>query len=105
MAAYFRLIFIIFIDIVYKILVFFAVYLVIKDWETEVVKVGPNLMESSGFWGSLHEADLPVLRVGAATEGFKFGKGGVGAWNHGLADVDPAGLVFAKPIQGLVDHP
>ena len=36
----------------------------------------------------------------AGAEGFEFSDGRVGAWDNGLADIDPAGLVFAEPIQG-----
>ena len=43
------------------------------------------------------------IRVDAGFEGFVFGLGRVGAWDHGLADVDPARLVFSEPIKGLVD--
>jgi hypothetical protein len=43
------------------------------------------------------------VRVDAGFEGFVFGLGRVGAWDHGLTDVDPAGLVFAEAVEGLID--
>ena len=65
MARQFRPIYESFIDIVYKIFVFFSIYFVVKYWESEVVKVSPDLVEAAGFGGSLHQADLPVFRAGA----------------------------------------
>ena len=62
-------------------------------------------MESSGFGGSLDEADFPVFWMAAGAEGFELGQSGVGARNHGLPDIDPAWLMFAEAIQRLVDHP
>ena len=46
-----------------------------------------------------------MLGVGAGFEGFEFGHGGVGAGNNGLADIDPAGLMFAESVEGLIDDP
>ena len=43
------------------------------------------------------------IRVDAGFEGLVFGLGRVGAGDDGLADVDPAGLVFAEPIKRLVN--
>ena len=43
------------------------------------------------------------IRVDAGFEGFVFGLGRVSAGDDGLADVDSAGLVFAEPVEGLVD--
>ena len=63
----------------------------------------PYLVESTGFWGGFHKANVAMLRVVACAEGFKFGDGGVGAWDNGLADIDPARLVFSESIQRGVD--
>ena len=41
--------------------------------------------------------------VDAGFEGFVFGLGRVSAGDDGLADIDSAGLVFAEPVEGLVD--
>ena len=41
--------------------------------------------------------------VDAGFECFVLGLGRVGAWDHCLADVDPARLVFSEPIKGLVN--
>ncbi len=105
MSCHFWLILYIFIDIVYKIVIIFPVYFVIHNWESKVVEVGADLVESAGFGGSLHQADLPVFRVGAGANGFEFSNCGVSAWNHGLADIDLTGLVFSETVQGLIDHP
>ena len=43
------------------------------------------------------------IRVDAGFEGFVFGLGRVGAGDDGLADVDPARLVFSEPIKRLVN--
>ena len=43
------------------------------------------------------------VRVDAGFECCVFGLSGVGAWDHGLADVDPARLVFSEPIEWLVN--
>ena len=94
-----------FIDIVYKIFIIFTVNFVIQDRESKVVEVGADLVESAGFGGGLDKADLSVIGVGAGAQGFKFGDRGIGAGNDGLADIDPARLVFAQAIQGLIDHP
>ena len=67
--------------------------------------MGTDLVEAAGFGGSLHQADLPVFRVGAGAQGFKFGDCGVGAGNDGLPDINSTGLVFTQAVQGLIDHP
>ena len=105
MSCHFWFIFDIFIDIVYKIIVILTVYFVIQDRESKVVEVGADLVESAGFGGGLDKADLSVIGVGAGAQGFKFGDRAIGAGNDGLADIDPAGLVFAQTVQGLIDHP
>ena len=104
MSAEFSSIFRNFIDIVYKIFIFFAVYFVIQDSETEVVKVDADLVKAPGFWGGLHQADFAVFGVVTGPEGFEFGDRRVGPRHHGLANVDSAGLVFAEPVQGSVDN-
>ena len=63
----------------------------------------PDLVESASFWRGFHETNFAMFRVRAGAEGFEFGDSRVGAWDNGLADIDPAGLVFAEPIQGGVD--
>lgn len=70
-----------------------------------MVEVGPDLVESTGFRGGLHEGDFPMFGVVAGAEGIEFSRGGIGAWHHGLADIDPAGLMFAEPVERLVDDP
>ena len=65
--------------------------------------MGSNLVEAAGFRGGFHEANFFMVGVEPGAEGFEFGKGRVSAWNHGLADIDFAGLVFAESIQGGVD--
>lgn len=63
-----------------------------------MVEVGPDLVKSTGFRGGLHEGDFPMFGVGAVAEGLEFSRGGVSAGNDGLADIDPAGLMFAEPV-------
>jgi len=94
-----------FIDIVYKNIIFFAVNLIVNNRVAEMVEMGPNLVKSAGFWGDFHKGDFAVLWVGAGGEGFEFGEGGVSPGDDCLADIDPAGLVFAEPVKGLVDDP
>ena len=103
MPAYSTDIFIIFIDIVNKNVIIFTVNFVIHNRASDVVKVGPDLMEASCFRGSLDQTDFSVLGVGSGAEGFEFGQGRVGAGDHSLADIDPAGLVFAESIQRRID--
>ena len=67
--------------------------------------MGTYLVEAAGFGSRLNQAYHPVVGVGSGTQGFEFCNGWVGAGNHGLADIDPAGLVFAESVQGLIDHP
>ncbi len=68
-----------------------------------MVEVGPDLVESTGFRGGLHEGDFPMFGVVAGAEGIEFSRGGIGAGNNGLADIDPAGLMFAESVEGLID--
>ena len=98
MSAYFSSILKIFIDIVNKIFIFFAIYFIIQYWETYVVQMGSNLVEAASFGGGFNQADRPVVGVGTSTQGFEFGDRRVGAGHHGLADVDQAGLMFAEPV-------
>ena len=105
MSFSFWLIFCIFIDIVNKILIIFSIYFVIQNREAEIVEMGPYLVEAARFWGSFDKADFAVFRVGPGAEGFEFGDRGVGAGDDGLPDIDPAGLVFPQPVEGLVDDP
>ena len=44
------------------------------------------------------------VRVAAGFEGCVLGLGRVGAGDDGLANIDSAGLVFAEPVERLVDH-
>ena len=46
-----------------------------------------------------------MLGVGTGFEGSEFGQGRVAAGNNGLADIDTAGLMFAEPVEGLIDDP
>lgn len=98
MSCHFWLILYVFIDIVYKIGIIFTVNFVIQDRESKVVEVGADLVESAGFGGGLDKADLSVIGVGAGANGFEFSNCEVSAWDHGLADIDPAGLVFSQPV-------
>lgn len=98
-------IFIVFNDTVYEIFIIFAINLVVEDGITKVVEVGPDLVEPSGFWGCFHEGDFTMFGVVPGAEGFEFRKGRIRTGDHGLADIDPAGLVFAESVQGLIDHP
>ena len=95
----------IFIDIVNEILIFLSIYFVIHNWKAEVVEVGAYLVKAAGFGGGFNKADFPVVGVGTGAQGFKFSESWVCAGDHGLADIDPTGLVFAKTVQGLIDHP
>ena len=61
------------------------------------------LVESSGLGGSFHQAYLFEIGVAAGFEGCVLGLGRVGAGDDGLADVDPARLVFSEPIKRLVN--
>ena len=70
-----------------------------------MVKVGSDLVEAARFWGSFDKADFAVFRMGPGAEGFKFGDRRVGAGDHRLPDIDPAGLVFPEAVEGLVDDP
>ena len=66
--------------------------------------MGSNLVEAAGFGGGFNQADRPVVGVGTSSQGFELGDGWVGARDHGLADIDLAGLMFAEPVQGSVDN-
>lgn len=44
-----------------------------------------------------------MFGVGASFDGFEVGGGRVGAGDNGLANIDAAGLVFAKTVERLVD--
>lgn len=44
-----------------------------------------------------------MLGVDSGFEGTVVRLGGVGAGDNGLADIDPARLVFAEAVEGLVD--
>jgi hypothetical protein len=98
MAGRFLIIFSIFIDIVYKKLVIFAINLVIYHWKSNKFEMRSYLMEATGLGGSFHYADFPKIRVASAFQGFVFGLSGVGARDNGLADIDPAWLVFAESV-------
>ena len=103
MSSHFWLIYIIFIDIVYKNIVFLAVNLIINNWKPNKLEVGTNLVEAACLRRGLDKAYLPEFGVGTHIEGFVFGLGGVSAWDNGLADIDSAGLVFAEPIERLIN--
>ena len=105
MSSYISVFFNSFIDIVYKIFIFFAIYFIIQYRESYVVQMGSDLVEAAGFGGGFNQADRPVVGVGTSTQGFEFCDCWVGAGDHGLADIDQAGLMFTKTIQGLIDHP
>ena len=65
--------------------------------------MGPDLVESTGLGRGFHETNFAMFGVRPGSEGFEFGDCGVGAWDDRLADIDPAGLVFAESIQGGVN--
>ena len=104
MSRHFRLIYIAFIDIVYKNIVFLAINLIVYDWKPDKLEVGTNLMEAPSLRSDLDKAYLPEFWVGTCFEGFVFGLGGVGSWDDRLANIDLAGLVFAEPVERLIDH-
>ena len=104
MAPYFSIISIIFIDIVYEKLIIFTINLVIQHWEADEFEVCPYLVESSCPGGGLDKADFTVIRMNSCFHGFVFGLGRVGAGDDRLADIDPAGLMFAEAVEGLIDH-
>jgi len=98
MAGSFLIILSIFIDIVYKKLVIFAINLVIYHWKSNKFEMHSYLMQATGLGGSFHKAYLFEIGVAAGFEGFVLGLGRVGARDNGLADIDPAWLVFAESV-------
>jgi hypothetical protein len=66
--------------------------------------MGTNLVKSAGPRGGLDEAYFSKFEVGTCFEGFELGLGGIGTWDDGLPHIDPAGLMFAKSVEGLVDQ-
>ena len=104
MSSHFQLIYVIFIDIVYKNIVFLAVNLIIYDWKPNKLEVGTNLVEAACLRRCLEKANIPKFGVVTRFEGFIFGLGGVGALDDCLSDVDSAGLVFAEPVERLIDQ-
>ena len=104
MSRHFRIIPSIFIDIVYKYIVWLAVDFVIHDWATDMFEVGTDLVKATCLWGSFYEADLAHCGVGTGFDCFVIGLGWVGAWDDSLAHVNPAELMFPESIEGLIDE-
>ncbi len=104
MSGHFRLITSIFIDIVYKYIIWLAVDLIIHDWASDMFEVGTDLVKPTCLWGSFHQADLADCGVGTGFDSFVFGLGWVGACDNSLAHVNPTELMFPEPIKGLIDE-
>jgi hypothetical protein len=104
MSGHFRLIYSIFIDIVYKYVVWLAVDLIIHDWAPDMFEVGTDLVESTCLRGSFDQTDLAECGVGTGFDCFVLGLGWVGACDDSLAHVNPAELMFPESIEGLIDE-
>ena len=104
MSSHFRLISGIFIDIVYKYIIWLAIDLIINDWASDMFEVGTDLVKSTCLWGGFDQADLAECGVGTGFDCFVFGLGWVGVWDDSLAHVNPAELMFSKTIERLIDE-
>ena len=103
MSSHFRLISGIFIDIVYKYIIWLAVDLIINDWASDMFEVGTDLVKSTCLWGGFDQTDLAECGVGTGFDCFVLGLGWVGACDDSLANVNPTELMFPEPIEGLID--
>ena len=63
------------------------------------------LVKSSGPWGGFYKADFAKIVMDSTFDGSELGLGRVGIGDDGLTNINPAGLVFAESVQGLVDQP
>ena len=104
MPCHFWLIYSIFIDIVYKDIIWLAVDLIIHDWAADMFEVGTDLVKSTCLWGGFDQADLAECGVGTGRDCFVLGLGWVGACDDSLAHVNPAELMFPESIEGLIDE-
>ena len=104
MSCHFRLISSIFIDIVNKYIIWFAVDLIINDWAPDMFEVGTDLMKATCLWGSFDQTDLANCRVCTGFDCFVLGLGWVGACDDSLSHVNPAELMFPESIERLIDE-
>ena len=103
MSGHFVIIIYIFIDIVYENFIFLPINLVIYDWKTNKLEVGTDLVQPACFRGGFDKGNFTKFGVGTCFEGFVFGLGRVSARDHGLANIDSAGLVFAQSVERLIN--
>ena len=104
MSGHFGLISSIFMDIVYKYIIWLAVDLIINNWASDMFEVGTDLVKPTCFWGGFDQTNLADCGVGTGFECFVLGLGWVGACDDSLAHVNPAELVFTESIEGLIDE-
>ena len=104
MSGHFWLIYSIFIDIVYKYIIWLPVDLIIHDWASDMFEVGSDLVKATCLWGGFDQADNTEYGVVAGFDCFVFGLGWVGVCDDSLAHVNPAGLMFSETIEGLIDE-
>ena len=104
MSGHFWLISSIFIDIVYKYIIWLPVDLIIHDWATDMLEVGSDLVESTCLWGGFDQADNAEYGVVAGFDCFVLSLGWVGVCDDSLAHVNPAELMFPESVKGLIDE-
>ena len=104
MSGHFWIISSIFIDIVYKYIIWLAVDLIIHDWAADMLEVGSDLVKAACLWGGFDQADLAECGVGTGFDCFVLGLGWVGACDDSLSHVNPAELMFPESIEGLIDE-
>jgi len=81
-----------------------AVDLIINDWVTDMFEVGSDLVEATCFRSGFNQADLANCRVGTGFDCSVFGLCWVGIRDDSLANIDLAGSMFAKSVDGLIDQ-